>query len=69
MMAMISRLYAIAALAAGAIVSIGNVLGLAPLGPMLLGAAVCIFLRMMAIFFGWRAPIARWGSPDEGTDR
>ncbi len=62
-------LYAIAALTAGAIVSIGNVLGLAPLGPMLLGAAVCIFLRMMAIFFGWRAPIARWGSPDGGIDR
>lgn len=52
-------LYAIAALAAGAVVSIGNALGLRPLGPMLLGAAVCVLLRMMAIFFGWRAPVAR----------
>jgi uncharacterized membrane protein YeiH len=63
-------LYAIAALAAGAIVSIGNVLGLSPLGPMLLGAAVCILLRMLAIFFGWRAPVARWGgNPDRGADQ
>jgi uncharacterized membrane protein YeiH len=61
-------LYAIAALAAGAIVSVGSAQGLPPLGPMLLGAAVCILLRMMAIFFGWRAPHARWGrSPDEET--
>lgn len=52
-------LYAIAALAAGAIVSAGNALGLPPLGPMLLGAVVCIVLRMMAIYFGWRAPVAR----------
>jgi uncharacterized membrane protein YeiH len=63
-------LYAIAALAAGAIVSIGNAMRLPPLGPMLLGAAVCILLRMMAIFFGWRAPHACWrGSPNGGTDR
>ena len=25
---------------------------------ILAGAALCIFLRMMAIFFGWRAPVA-----------
>jgi uncharacterized membrane protein YeiH len=54
-------LYAIAALASGAIVSIGSVLGISPLYPMLLGAAVCIFLRLMAIYRGWRAPIASWG--------
>ena len=53
-------IYAIAALAAGAVVSIGYVLGLPPLGPMLLGAGVCMSLRMMAIFFGWRAPVAHW---------
>lgn len=63
-------LYAIAALAAGAIVCAGSVLGLPPLGPMLLGAAICILLRMLAIFFGWRAPVARWGgSPDREADR
>lgn len=63
-------LYAIAALAAGAIVSAGNALGLPPVGPMLLGAAVCILLRIMAIFFGWRAPLPLWnGGPKQGTDR
>jgi len=27
---------------------------------MLLGASFCIFLRIMALFHGWRAPISRW---------
>lgn len=60
-------LYAVAALAAGGIVAIGHVIGAPPLYPMLLGAAVCIFLRLMAIYRGWRAPIPRWGSV-EGHD-
>lgn len=61
-------LYAVAALAAGVIVSLGNMLGLPPLWPMLLGAGMCIFLRMMAIFCGWRAPFARWtGDRDKGA--
>lgn len=58
-------LYAIAALAGGAIVSIGTVMGVQPAYPMLLGAAVCIFLRLMAIYFGWRAPVARWSDDRE----
>jgi uncharacterized membrane protein YeiH len=58
-------LYAIAALAGGAIVSIGTVMGVQPAYPMLLGAAVCIFLRLMAIYFGWRAPVARWSDDGE----
>ncbi len=63
-------LYAIAALTAAAIVSVGHVLGLPPLGPMLLGTATCILLRMMAMFFGWRAPVARWSEGSDGrTDR
>jgi uncharacterized membrane protein YeiH len=63
-------LYAIAALAAAAIVSVGYVLGLPPLGPMLAGAATCFLLRIMAIFFGGRAPLARWSESSEGrTDR
>ncbi|WP_298284796.1 trimeric intracellular cation channel family protein [Acidocella sp.] len=53
-------LYAVAALAAGAVVSVGHVTGLAPLVSMLLGAALCVFLRLMAIYRGWRAPIAKW---------
>ncbi len=54
-------LYAIAALAAGATVSLGYVLGIPPSVPMLLGAAICVFLRLMAIYRGWRAPASRWG--------
>jgi uncharacterized membrane protein YeiH len=63
-------LYAIAALAAGVVVTLGNELGLPPLWPMLLGLGVCIFLRIMAIFFGWRAPVSRWaGGQDRGAGR
>lgn len=63
-------IYAIAALAAGVIVTIGSELGYAPLWPMLLGLAACIFLRIMAIFFGWRAPVPRWGrGENQGADR
>ncbi|PYJ71978.1 MAG: hypothetical protein DME76_00045 [Verrucomicrobia bacterium] len=58
-------LYALAALAGGAIVSIGMMLGVHPTYPMLLGAAVCIFLRLMAIYHGWRAPVARWSGDKE----
>ena len=54
-------LYALAALAAGATVSLGHVLGIAPLAPMLLGGGICVFLRLMAIYRGWSAPVARWG--------
>ena len=59
-------LYAIAALGGGAVVSIGTVIGSPPTYPMLLGAAVCIFLRLMAIYRGWRAPVAHW-SDDKGA--
>jgi uncharacterized membrane protein YeiH len=59
-------LYALAALAGGAIVSIGTVMGLKPTYPMLLGAAVCIFLRLMAIYYNWRAPLPR-KRDDNGT--
>ncbi len=55
-------LYAIAALAAGAVVSVGHVVGMEPLASMLFGAALCIFLRLMAIYRGWRAPAARWSN-------
>lgn len=59
-------LYALAALAGGAIVSIGAMMGVKPTYPMLLGAAVCIFLRLMAIYFNWRAPLPR-RRDDKGT--
>jgi uncharacterized membrane protein YeiH len=59
-------LYALAALAAAGIVSLGEVLGARPLYPMLLGAAACIFLRLMAIYRGWRVPVASWGATEGG---
>lgn len=54
-------LYALAALAAGATVALGHVLAIPPLLPMLLGGTICVFLRLMAIYRGWRAPVAQWG--------
>ncbi|HEY0991603.1 MAG TPA: trimeric intracellular cation channel family protein [Kofleriaceae bacterium] len=54
-----SDLYAVAALAAGATVSLGHALDVAPSYAMLAGASACIFLRAMAIYRGWRAPVAR----------
>lgn len=54
-------LYALAALAAGATVALGHALVIAPPVPMLLGGVICVFLRLMAIYRGWRAPVARWG--------
>ena len=57
-------IYAVAALAAGGVVALGDALDLPGAVSMLAGAALCIFLRVMAIFFGWRAPLAPW-RPDE----
>jgi uncharacterized membrane protein YeiH len=51
-------LYAIAALAGGAVVSAGHALGAGSSYAMLGGAAVCLFLRLMAIYRGWRVPTA-----------
>src|ERR1043165_1982721 len=53
-----SDLYAVAAPAAGAIVSLGHALDAPPTATTLAGAAACIFLRLMAIYRGWRAPVA-----------
>jgi hypothetical protein len=35
---------------------------------MVLGAMLCIFLRLMAIYRHWRAPVARWGSSERTGD-
>lgn len=62
-------LYALAALAGTAIVSLGTLMGVKPTYLMLLGAFVCIFLRLMAIYFNWRAPLPhkRDDKDDKGT--
>ena len=59
-----SDIYAVAALAGGLLVSAGHAIGVQPFYSMLLGAAVCLFLRLMAIYRGWRAPVAK-----ESTDK
>lgn len=54
-----SDLYAVAALAAGAIVVAGNLLHLPSFIGMLAGLAVCLGLRLMAILRHWHLPIAK----------
>jgi uncharacterized membrane protein YeiH len=56
------ELYAIAALAGAAVVAVGAAAHVTPSLSMPLGAAVCIALRLMAIYRGWRAPVARIGA-------
>jgi uncharacterized membrane protein YeiH len=57
-----SDLYALAALAGGAVVSAGPFVGVPPVYSMLVGAGICIFLRLMAIYRGWRAPLPGRGN-------
>jgi len=52
-------LYAIAALAGAAVVVIGNALDLPSAAVTIAGALLCFTLRLMAIHWGWRLPIAR----------
>lgn len=46
------------------VVVIGYLLGTAPTGAAVLGAALCFCLRLFAIRRGWQLPVARPG-PDE----
>lgn len=52
-------IYAVAALAGGAIVAVGHQFGVPVLLTLLAGAAACFFLRLMAIYRGWHLPRAR----------
>lgn len=56
-------LYALAALAAAGIVALGQTVGAPSAYTMLLGAGACVFMRMMAIYRGWRLPVASWPQP------
>lgn len=51
-------LYAVAALGAGVIVVVGHVLNYPSFVFMIAGALLCFWLRVMAIFRGWRLPLA-----------
>ena len=51
-------LYAVAALAGAGSIAFGHWLGLPHLPVALFGTALCLFLRLMAIYRGWHLPIA-----------
>lgn len=53
-----AELYAVAALAGAVVVVLGNMLHLPSAPVALAGAALCLWLRLMAIRHGWRLPIA-----------
>lgn len=52
-------IYAVAALAGSAVVAGGHALDMPVVFTMPPGAALCFFLRMMAIYRGWHLPLAR----------
>ncbi len=55
-------LYATAALAGAGIVVFGQMLDKPAPYPVLLGAATCVFLRLMAIYRGWHLPLPKQGA-------
>jgi len=56
-----SDLYAVAALAGAAIVAFGSMLHVPVLITTVCGGLICFGLRMMAIRWGWRLPVAGGG--------
>ncbi len=54
-------LYAVAALAAGAVVVVGHFMLYPSFVVMIVGALLCFWLRIMAILRGWHLPVA--GTP------
>ena len=52
-------IYALAALAAAAVVVSGQFLHISPTATTILGALLCFGLRLLAIRRGWRLPVAR----------
>ena len=54
-----AELYAVAALAGALAVVAGDALGWSPTAVGWGGVAVCVFLRLMAMYRGWKLPVAR----------
>jgi uncharacterized membrane protein YeiH len=54
-----SELYAVAALAGAGSIALGARLGTPVLPTAMFGAGLCLFLRLMSIYCGWRLPMAR----------
>lgn len=71
-------LYALAALAAAIVVTLGHVLHISPIATTMIGGVLCFALRYMAIRHGWHLPTT-WspraqpmkprGQDSEGSDR
>jgi uncharacterized membrane protein YeiH len=64
-------LYAVAALAGAGVVVIGNQLRLPSIPVTIAGALLCFGMRLLALRWGWRLPIARpgrWREPDDRKD-
>src|SRR6202165_4337958 len=60
-----AELYAVAALAAAAIVVVGHMLQLPDAPVMAVAVILCFPLRVMAIRRGWRLPVAKIRDPDD----
>lgn len=58
-----SDIYAVAALAGALVVVAGGEAGLPPTAVVLVGVALCVFLRLMALYRGWKLPGARSRRP------
>lgn len=63
-----SELYAVAALAAAAIVVAGSLLGV-PLVASIVGGLVCFGLRMAALRWGWQLPLPHAPQPKDDGNR
>jgi uncharacterized membrane protein YeiH len=63
-----AELYAVAALAGAGTVAAGEWLRAPPLAVALAGAGLCLFLRLMSIYRGWRLPIAAHNKLHDKTD-
>jgi len=64
-----SELYGVAALAGAGSVALGAWLGVPVLPTIAFGAALCLFLRLMSIYRGWRLPMARSGEFHDETEK
>lgn len=63
-----SELYAVAALAGAGSIAVGFWLGLPDIPVALFAAGLCLFLRLMSIYRGWRLPLATSGKSFKETD-
>lgn len=52
-------IYAVAAVAGALVVVAGNGFGLPPIATALAGITLCVFLRLMALYRGWKLPFAK----------